>query len=119
MLMECNIKAIVILVSVSMIGCLLSCNRRASFAGVEKHWMSGGYHSLVVERNGVTAEVVPADVKWVRVKGRLVYGYIESYTYSDGVSSKTGYFVYDTGSSVLVDALSQERQKELLLEEVK
>lgn len=119
MLMECNIKAMVVLVSVSMIGCLLGCTRRESLAGVEKHWMSGGYHNLVVERSGVIVEVVPADVKWAKAKGRFVYGYIESYAYSDGVSSRTGYFVYDTGSSVLVDGLSEERQRELLMEEVK
>lgn len=97
-----------------MIGDLLGCARKVSLAGLEMHRMSGGYHNLVVQRNGVTIEVIPADVKWAKAKGNLVYGFIESYTYSDGVSSRTGYFVYDSASSVLVDGISEERQRELI-----
>jgi hypothetical protein len=116
---ECNIRLLLLFSGILACCGLFGCNRGGDFAGLKKHWMSGGYHNLVVERNGIVVEVVPADVKWVKVRKHMVYGFIDSYAYSDGVSSRTGHFVYNTILNVLVDGISKERQEQLLEDELK
>ena len=50
---------------------LSACGRETLPEGIRLNWMSGGYHDLVVKRNGIDVQVVPADVQWVKARDRL------------------------------------------------
>lgn len=93
---------------------MVSCSREPLPGGVKKIWLSGGYHSLVRTINGIEVGVVSADVQWVKVKGSLIYGVLKEYQYTDGVSSKAGYFILDTITWKVTEGLSKEDASKVL-----
>jgi hypothetical protein len=87
---------------------LSSCFQRKLPGEVQYNFLEGGYHDLVVNSDGLNVVVVEPDVKWVRSTGHYIFGLTEKYSYSDGTSSKAGYFVLDTRNRKVVNGLSYE-----------
>ncbi len=84
-----------------------ACGKGTLTGGVKWHYINGN-HALVVSRDGQDVEVVPQNVRWAKQHGGRVYGEIEAYFYSDGVPSKSGYFVLDTRTWDLAHGLTKE-----------
>lgn len=90
---------------------LVACERLP--ANVKIHKSSNGCVNLVAPRSGVVQEVVSGDIKRVRAKGGMIFGYKVSFQYADGVTSKGGCFVLDTRTWELREGLTEAELKRL------